>query len=114
MERILHVALARGSSLRQPIHERRWPLWPLHLVMAGLFVGPLISPLFRATGLPLVSDAGWLARELLTTYVCPTPARSFMLLGLPMAVCARCWGATIGLLLARTLFTRAGRHETQD
>ena len=77
----------------------------LHLALAVLFLGPIVSPLFRATGLPLLSGAGLLARDLLSAYVCPTPERSYMLLGLPMAVCARCWGATIGLLLARTLFT---------
>lgn len=71
-----------------------------------LFLGPIISPLFRATGLPLVADVGLLARELLATYVCPTPERSLTLLGLPMAVCARCWGATIGLWAARLLVAR--------
>jgi hypothetical protein len=76
----------------------------LHLALAVLFLGPIISPLFRATGLPLLADAGLLARDLLSAYICPTPERSYMLLGLPMAVCARCWGATIGLIVARTLF----------
>lgn len=85
--------------------ERSWPLWPLNLVLGILFFGPIISPLFRATGLPVISDAGLLARDLLASYVCPTPAKSYLLFALPMAVCARCWGATIGLLLARALFT---------
>jgi uncharacterized membrane protein len=62
-----------------------------------LFLGPLVAALFLATGLPFVADAGWLARNLLSTYICPTPAKSYMLFGQPMAVCARCWGATIGL-----------------
>ncbi|MBC8075038.1 MAG: DUF2085 domain-containing protein [Chloroflexales bacterium] len=62
--------------------------------------------------MPLLSDAGLLARDLLSAYVCPTPDRSYMLLGLPMAVCARCWGATIGLLAARTLFTAQGAGRT--
>lgn len=62
-----------------------------------LFLGPPIAAVFLATGLPLVADAGWLARDLLSTYICPTPARSYQLLQEPMAVCARCWGATIGL-----------------
>jgi hypothetical protein len=80
----------------------------LNLALAILFLGPIISPLFRATGLPLLADAGLLARDLLSAYVCPTPERSYMLLGLPMAVCARCWGATIGLIVARTLFRATG------
>jgi uncharacterized membrane protein len=66
-----------------------------------LFLGPLASPLLRIGGLPLLSDSGELARTLLATYVCPTPERSVLLFGFPMAVCLRCWGATIGLWLAQ-------------
>ncbi len=44
-----------------------------------------------------MTDLGWLARDLLTLYVCPTPAKSYLLFEAPMAVCTRCWGATIGL-----------------
>jgi hypothetical protein len=69
----------------------------LKAILAVLFFGPLIAPLFQATHLPLIADSGALARDLLSHYVCPTPAKSYMLLGFPMAVCARCWGATIGL-----------------
>lgn len=85
---------------------RAWPVWIFDLLLWTLFLGPIISPLFRATGLPLVADSGVLARELLATYVCPTPERSVLLFGLPMAVCMRCWGATVGLLAARFLVTR--------
>lgn len=92
-----------------PGSSRAWPHWPLHLFLAVLFLGPIIAPLFRATGLPLISDAGVLAHDLLTLYVCPTPELSYFVLDLPMAVCARCWGATIGLLMARALpFDRLG------
>lgn len=80
-----------------------WPAWPLEALLWTLFLGPLLAPLLRATGLPLLADAGALARELLATYVCPTPERSLLLFGLPMAVCARCWGATLGLGAARLL-----------
>lgn len=83
-----------------------WPLWPLKAVLVILFLGPLIAPLFQATRLPLVADSGALARDLLSRYVCPTPAKSYVLLGFPMAVCARCWGATIGLWLAWFAFRR--------
>lgn len=88
-------------ALSTPQTIRPWPRWVFDLLLWILFLGPIASPLFRATGLPLVSDAGVLARDLLAAYICPTPERSFWLLGWPMAVCARCWGATIGLWLAR-------------
>ena len=80
-----------------------WPLVALRgfpVLLAVLFLGPLIAPLFQATRLPLAADSGALARDLLSRYICPTPAKSYMLLGFPMAVCARCWGATIGLWAA--------------
>jgi hypothetical protein len=96
---IEHAVAARGAS---PAHvaSHQWPRWPFVLLLGILFGGPLVAPLFQATGLPLVADTGALARDLLTTYICPTPAKSYDLAGFPMAVCARCWGATIGLILA--------------
>jgi hypothetical protein len=89
------VSLQHDKPTRAPI-SRAWPIAPL----AALFLGPLLAPLFQASSLPLVSDAGLLAHDTLSRYVCPTPAKSFALLGFPMAVCARCWGATIGLWAA--------------
>lgn len=78
----------------------------LIVILTVLFFGPLIAPLFQATHLPLVADSGALARDLLSRYICPTPAKSYVLLGFPMAVCARCWGSTIGLWAAWLLIRR--------
>ena len=80
--------------------QRSWPTWPYRVFLVVLFFGPPAAALFIATGLPIMTDLGWLARNLLSTYVCPTPAKSYELFGAPMAVCTRCWGATIGLWLA--------------
>lgn len=87
-----------------------WPAWPLKLILAVLFLGPLAAPLFQASGLPLIAGTGALARDMLAQYICPTPAKSYYLLGFPLGVCARCWGATIGLWAAWLLFTRAERN----
>lgn len=87
-------AFSRGSA------NRNWPRWPLLACLTVLFLGPIIAPLFQATQLWLVADSGALARDVLSRYICPTPAKSYVLLGYPMAVCARCWGATIGLWVA--------------
>lgn len=95
-------------GLRRPADSPGWPAWAFDTILWVLFLGPLVAPLFRATGLPLLADAGALARDLLATYVCPTPERSYLLVGLPMAVCARCWGATIGLWAARLAVARHG------
>lgn len=89
------------SSTRTTDHTLyRWPRWPLYTILVILFLGPIISPLFRATALPFVRDTGVLARDVLSTYICPTPQHSYLLWGFPMAVCSRCWGATIGLWMA--------------
>jgi Predicted membrane protein (DUF2085) len=83
-----------------------WPRWPLLAALWVLFLGPPAAALFIASGLPIAADTGWLARDLLSVYICPTPMRSYMLLDAPMAVCARCWGATIGLWAAYLLVAR--------
>ncbi len=87
------------------------PAWLIKAILVVLFFGPLIAPLFQATQLPLVADSGALARDLLSRYICPTPAKSYVLVGFPMAVCARCWGATIGLWAAWLLFQLPTNHQ---
>jgi hypothetical protein len=99
----LHFAFLK-PAFPSPFHSPK--AWPLKLILAVLFFGPLLAPLFQATGLPLLADSGALARDMLSHYICPTPAKSYALLGFPMAVCARCWGATIGLWAAWLLFRR--------
>jgi hypothetical protein len=106
---------AQGDPLRSRFHRvTSSPCHPLTVsparlvkaILVVLFFGPLIAPLFQATQLPLVADSGALARDLLSRYICPTPPKSYVLLGFPMAVCARCWGATIGLWAAWLLVRR--------
>lgn len=75
--------------------------------MAILFLGPPVAAVFIASNVALMQDLGWLARSLLSTYVCPTPAKSYAIMGAPMAVCARCWGATIGLWISWVIVRRA-------
>ena len=102
----------RGEHARSS--SDRVTLSPPHLVtliLAVLFFGPLIAPLFQATQLPLLADSGALAHDLLARYICPTPAKSYVLLGFPMAVCARCWGATIGLWAAWLFIRRTTNDE---
>ena len=99
------------SSAVQPtrMHQptQGWPQWPYLMFLSILFFGPPVAALFIATGVPIMTDLGWLARSVLTTYVCPTPLKTYELLDAPMAVCTRCWGATIGLWVGWFLSTRA-------
>jgi hypothetical protein len=91
----------RGDHSRSPFYlVSLAPAQRVKAILVVLFFGPLIAPLFQATQLPLVAGSGALARDLLSRYICPTPTKSYVLLGFPMAVCARCWGATIGLWAA--------------
>lgn len=94
----------RGHPAQPPLV---WPTWILDTILTILFLGPILSPLLRATDLPLVADTGLLARDMLATFICPTPAQSYAVAGSPMAVCARCWGATIGLWVARGMLRPA-------
>ncbi len=102
----------QDDQARSPFHfASLTPPQLIKVILVVLFFGPLIAPLFQATHLPLVADSGTLARDLLARYICPTPAKSYVLLGFPMAVCARCWGATIGLWAAWLLFQRTTNGE---
>jgi len=112
MAELRQVAHIKGDPSRSI--SDRFSLSPAGLVKAillVLFFGPLIAPLFQATQLPFVADSGALARDLLSRYICPTPAKSYVLLSFPMAVCARCWGATIGLWTAWLLVGQRTKDE---
>lgn len=93
------LPLSQPSSMSPRLRAYQILLWIL-------FLGPPIAALFVATGIPFIADSGQLARDLLSFYVCPTPALSYRLFDAPMAVCARCWGATIGLWMAWLLARR--------
>jgi len=84
----------------------QWPQWPWVATMVILFLGPLAVPAFLASGSVPLMRLGGFAHDILSTAICPTPARSYWLFGEPMGVCARCWGATIGLWLAWAIARR--------
>jgi hypothetical protein len=72
-----------------------------------LLVGPLVAPLFLATGLPILTpfaDAIYLLGET----VCPKVGVHMMFLGEPVAVCFSCWASVWGLWTVRLLFGRSG------
>lgn len=72
-----------------------------------LLVGPLVAPVFMATGLSILrpfADGIYLIGDL----VCPKVDFHFMFVGYPVAVCASCWAAVFGLWTVRLLYGRAG------
>jgi uncharacterized membrane protein len=71
------------------------------IVLLGLLLGPLAAPFLQAWGL-------WAPRAVsgliytMGAFVCPQPARAVALAdGNLMAVCMRCYGTVLGLLLTR-------------
>jgi uncharacterized membrane protein len=83
------------------------------VVLAGLLLGPLAAPFLQAWGLLIphtVSDVIYT----MGMFVCPQPAQGLALYdGQIMAVCMRCYGTVLGLLLTRLLYAAnigAGRE----
>lgn len=85
--------------LRQQLEQQKYQQALVWLLLV-LFWGPIIAPLFQATQTSPLFELGGFARQTLATYICPTPAKSYQVLGYDMAVCVRCWAGTIGLWLA--------------
>src|SRR5690242_7940489 len=102
-----YMRTSKAETLKCSNARQIWPVWPLQITLAVLLLGPLAAPLFQASGVAPMAGAGALARDMLAQYICPTPAKSYDVLGFPMAVCARCWGATIGLWVAWLLLGQA-------
>lgn len=72
-----------------------------------LLVGPLVAPLFMATGIPVLrpfADGIYL----LGSTVCPKLGFHFMFMNYSVAVCSSCWSAVFGLWTVRLLYGRAG------
>ncbi len=94
-----------------PTHRRRARL--ADAVLAALVLGPPAAPLLAAWGLlvpRLVSDTIYT----MGAFVCPQPAYGPVLYdGWIMAVCMRCYGTVLGLLITRLLYAvdgGAGRY----
>ena len=87
------TALAR--RIAHPIH---WRSRIADVVLAGLLLGPLAAPFLCAGGLPdMIYTMGM--------FVCPQPAQGLAVYdGQIMAVCMRCYGTLLGLLLTRLLY----------
>jgi hypothetical protein len=75
-------------------------------VLVALVTGPIAAPFLRASGLPILSQIADIIYGM-GMHVCPQPE-----LGLPlvatqiMAVCMRCYGTVIGLVLMRLWYAR--------
>lgn len=94
-----------SMALRLSPIRRGWLV--VDIVLAFLAAGPILAPLFRATGWPLFVPVGE-AITVLGFWICPQPEMAFELAGYPWAVCSRCYAALIGILLIRGAYARRG------
>jgi uncharacterized membrane protein len=85
-----------------------WRLKPFlaDIVLLGLVSGPLAAPFLRASGLfPLTTIADIIYT--MGAAVCPQPDMGVNLFGAhQMAVCMRCYGTVMGLVVMRWLYAR--------
>jgi uncharacterized membrane protein len=85
----------------RPIH---WHGLIADAVLAGLLLGPLAAPFLQAWGL-LVPRTISGTIYTMGMFVCPQPAQGLALYdGQIMAVCMRCYGTVLGILLTRLLY----------
>lgn len=96
-------------ALRVSPARRGWLV--VDVILAFLAAGPILAPLFRATGWPLFTPVGE-AITALGFWICPQPEMAFELAGYPWAVCSRCYTALIGILLIRGAYARRGSTYT--
>ena len=91
------------ASLR---HPRVWRA--LDILLALIIVGPILAPLFDATGLWLFQRiAHWIIYPL-GQWICPQDHHTVMVGGWGlMAVCTRCYAAIGGLFMVRLALTSA-------
>ena len=90
---------------RQPTsqHNRTWLL--VDILLGFMAAGPILAPLFRASGLPLFVPVGE-GITALGFWICPQPEMAFQLAGYPWAVCSRCYTALIGIIAVRVAYGR--------
>ncbi|WP_138497446.1 DUF2085 domain-containing protein [Nostoc sp. PA-18-2419] len=78
------------------------------IMLVGMVVGPVTAPFLAASGVSLL---GGIANIIyfMGNYVCPQPTMGLDLASpYIMAVCMRCYGTVIGLLITRLLYAVTG------
>jgi uncharacterized membrane protein len=96
---------ALSAHLSRPI---RWRGLIADVVLAALLLGPLAAPLLPAWGLLVPRTVSGIISTM-GTFVCPQPARAIALYdGSFMAVCMRCYGTVLGLLITRLAYAVDG------
>jgi uncharacterized membrane protein len=77
------------------------------VIIVFIFTGPILVPVLWLSGFPIftaIADFGWE----LGKAICSHTAKSFTIAGLPMMICARCFGVAGGLLLTGLAYHYSG------
>jgi uncharacterized membrane protein len=92
---------ALATRIPRPLHRRGLIG---DVVLAGLLLGPLAAPFLQGWGLLVPRTVSGIIYTM-GMFVCPQPAQGLALYdGQIMAVCMRCYGTLLGLLLTRLLY----------
>lgn len=86
-------------------HSRlNWRSAIADIILVGMVVGPLTTPFLSASGLPLLPGIAGIIYAM-GMHVCPQPELGLALAPpFTMAVCMRCYGTVMGLLITRLLY----------
>jgi hypothetical protein len=100
------VFVPMQGSLSTSLKQRPWSSWLADVVLAALVSGPFAAPFLAASGLPVLTQISdiiyWMGQQ-----VCPQPDMGLSLVAdYRMAVCMRCYGTVLGLVLMRFLYRR--------
>jgi uncharacterized membrane protein len=96
------------SATVRPSRSLPWRGVLVDAALAALALGPLAAPLLRAWGLQAPSAVSGIIYTM-GTFVCPQPTRGLAFYDRQiMAVCMRCYGTVLGLLLTRLLYAIVG------
>lgn len=97
--------LAMTSGSRVFPMRRPWSSWLADLVLAALVSGPIAAPFLAASGLPLLPQIADIIYAM-GVRVCPQPELGVPMVGHLMAVCMRCYGTVMGLVMMRVIYGR--------
>lgn len=99
------------SMLSSGLAQRPWKSLIADFILVGLLSGPIAAPFLASTSLPLLPQIAAIIYTM-GQWVCPQPEMGIMLSPPQiMAVCMRCYGTLIGLVVMRYLVNQSGGKE---
>jgi uncharacterized membrane protein len=99
------------STLISGSRQRSWKSLIADFILVGLLSGPIAAPFLASTSLPLLPQIATIIYTM-GQWVCPQPDMGIMLAPpQTMAVCMRCYGTLMGLVIMRYLVNQSSGKE---